>query len=264
MDRRGDAMLAGALAGVIALVVSLLIGLGFAPFREAVGLENVTILYVALVAVAAVAGGRIGGLIAALVAALSYNFFFTTPYGSLRVDSAEQVITVVLLFAVGAVATLAGDLERRATRRRLTRARRRDAQAVGVVAEVLDARRQGGDPRPLAVDAIRRLLHARAVAAVDPDDLAAGPSAVSGDGLPADLAALPRLDERGLEALAEAAPLGVDPVLPAGGVVLTVTTGPASRAGFAILPQAGHRLSQPERTALLIVATELQRPAVQA
>lgn len=130
MNRGGDAPLAGALAGVAALAVSLLIGVSFAPYRDTLGLENVVILYVALVAVAAVAGGRTGGLIAALVAALSYNFFFTTPYNSLRVDSAEQVITVVLLFGAGAVASLAGDLERRATRRRLVRARRQDALAV--------------------------------------------------------------------------------------------------------------------------------------
>jgi len=59
------------------------------------------------VAVAAVADGPTGGLIAALAAALSYNFFFTT-YNSLRIDSAEQAITVVLLFAAGAVASWRG------------------------------------------------------------------------------------------------------------------------------------------------------------
>jgi len=74
VDRRGDATLAGALTGIIALAVSLLIGLASLPYRETLGLENVAILYVALVALAAVAGGRTGGLTAALVAALSYNF----------------------------------------------------------------------------------------------------------------------------------------------------------------------------------------------
>ena len=148
---------------------------------------------------------------------------------------------MVLLFGAGAVASLAGDLERSPARRRLVRARRHDAQAVEIVTEALAARRRGEDPQAPAVDGIRRLLAARAVAQVDPDDLAAPPSAVSGTGLPHDLSTWPRLDERGLEAPSQDAPLGVDPVLPKDGVVLTVDIAPAVGVAFAILPQPRHR-----------------------
>jgi K+-sensing histidine kinase KdpD len=57
----------------------------------------------------------VAGLISALSAALSYDFFLTTPYHSLRIDSVAQVITVALLFATGLVASFAGRARRRRT-----------------------------------------------------------------------------------------------------------------------------------------------------
>jgi hypothetical protein len=45
----------------------------------------------------------------------SYDFFLTTPYHSLRIDSVAQVITVALLFGTGLVASLAGRARRRQT-----------------------------------------------------------------------------------------------------------------------------------------------------
>jgi hypothetical protein len=86
---------AWAAAGFIA---SLLIGVVIEPFRGTVGLENVALGYLLVVVVAAAVGGRAAGLISALSAALSYDFFLTTPYHSLRIDSVAQVITVALLF----------------------------------------------------------------------------------------------------------------------------------------------------------------------
>ena len=103
---------AWAAAGFIA---SLLIGALVEPFRGTVGLENVALGYLLVVVVAAAVGGRAAGLISALSAALSYDFFLTTPYHSLRIDSVAQVITVALLFATGLVASFAGRARRRQT-----------------------------------------------------------------------------------------------------------------------------------------------------
>ena len=94
-------------------VASLLIGVLIEPFRSTVGLENVALGYLLVVVVAAAVGGRAAGLISALSAALSYDFFLTTPYHSLRIDSVAQVITVALLFGTGLVASLAGRARRR-------------------------------------------------------------------------------------------------------------------------------------------------------
>ena len=71
--------------------------------------------YLLVVVVAAAVGGRAAGLITALSAALSHDFFLTTPYHTLRIDSLSQVITVALLFGTGLVASLAGRARRRQT-----------------------------------------------------------------------------------------------------------------------------------------------------
>ena len=53
------------------------------------------------VVAAASVGGRLAGATAAVVAALSFNFFHTEPYLTLRIRDQEDVITVVLLLVVG-------------------------------------------------------------------------------------------------------------------------------------------------------------------
>ncbi len=104
----------GLVWGGIGFAASLVVGVALSPFRSQMGLENVVIVYLAVVAMAAAIGGRAAGLVSSLSAALSYNFFFTTPYYTLRIDSADQVITVVLLFAGGLLASLGGRASRRA------------------------------------------------------------------------------------------------------------------------------------------------------
>lgn len=81
----------GVVWGVGAFAASILVGVALAPLRGSIGLENVTIVFLAVVALAGAMGGRLAGLLAALSAALSYDFFFTTPFNSLRIDSGEQV-----------------------------------------------------------------------------------------------------------------------------------------------------------------------------
>ncbi|HWD47204.1 MAG TPA: DUF4118 domain-containing protein [Actinomycetota bacterium] len=139
-------------------VASLLIGVVVEPFRGTVGLENVALGYLLVVVVAAAVGGRAAGLIAALSAALSYDFFLTTPYHSLRIDSIAQVITVLLLFGTGLVASLAG----RARRRRTAEA---DAQAgiIQLLNTITRAAAAGGNADQLAAEGLASLLDARRV-----------------------------------------------------------------------------------------------------
>jgi K+-sensing histidine kinase KdpD len=139
-------------------VASLLIGAVIEPFRSTVGLENVALGYLLVVVVAAAVGGRAAGLISALSAALSYDFFLTTPYHSLRIDSVAQVITVALLFGTGLVASLAG----RARRRQTVEA---DTQAgmIRLLNTVTRAAAAGENSDQLAAEGIYTLLDARRV-----------------------------------------------------------------------------------------------------
>jgi K+-sensing histidine kinase KdpD len=125
--------------GAGAFAASLLVGIVLQPVRRTVGLENATVVYL-LVIVAAADGGRGAGLLAALAAALSYDYFLTTPDNTLVTDTAAQVVTVGLLFAAGVIASLAG----RARRRAAVQARQRDG-ALRLLNAIAQAVAAGGD-----------------------------------------------------------------------------------------------------------------------
>lgn len=90
------------------------------PVREEFGSANVAIVLV-MVIIAAAAGGRMAGVVTALVAAMSFNFLHTKPYLSLRIHAGRDVFTVALLVvvgvAVGSLAQLYGTARARSAQR---------------------------------------------------------------------------------------------------------------------------------------------------
>jgi hypothetical protein len=97
----------GALAGA---AVALGVALAFVPVRGEVGNVNVALALAVVVVAAGALGRRLGGATTAAVAAISFAFFHTQPYGELRVTAARDVITVALLLVLGVTA---GDLSAR-------------------------------------------------------------------------------------------------------------------------------------------------------
>ena len=73
------------------------------PWRDSIGQTNVALLLVVVIVAAASIGGHTAGLVASLVAALSFNFWHTQPYGTLRVADSQDVERIVLLFVVGVI-----------------------------------------------------------------------------------------------------------------------------------------------------------------
>jgi hypothetical protein len=71
------------------------------PLRPTMLSTNVALVLVTVVVAAAAAGGRQAGAIAAVAAALSFDFFYTQPYLRLRIASRDDVETTVLLLLVG-------------------------------------------------------------------------------------------------------------------------------------------------------------------
>jgi Domain of unknown function (DUF4118) len=110
------ARVAGALLPI--LVAALLV-----PFRE--GLQGATLVLVLVVVVVGVAttGDRIAAAIAAIVAAASFDFFLTKPYTSMRITSAEDIETALMLLVIG---LLVGQLGTWGSRRRAEASRARD------------------------------------------------------------------------------------------------------------------------------------------
>ncbi|HEX3676577.1 MAG TPA: DUF4118 domain-containing protein [Sphingomicrobium sp.] len=90
-----------AYAGALAMVaVSTMIGLWIAPRW---GTAAVDMIYLPAVLTAAALWGIGPGLVAGIAAALAYNFFFTEPIHTLRMDRVTDVVTVVILLAVALV-----------------------------------------------------------------------------------------------------------------------------------------------------------------
>ena len=90
-----------AYAGAIIMVtVSTLIGMWIAPRW---GTAPVDMIYLPAVLAAAALWGIGPGLVAGIAAALSYNFFFTEPVHTLRINRVTDVVTVVVLLVVALV-----------------------------------------------------------------------------------------------------------------------------------------------------------------
>jgi K+-sensing histidine kinase KdpD len=115
MDRRDrDQTLLAASLGSLGL---LFLSMFLVPLRDFLGPPNVAIILLVGVEVLALLAGRQGALLGALVAALSFDFFFTEPYLRLVIDDPQDIITTVLLFAAGIATAELGALRvRRALR----------------------------------------------------------------------------------------------------------------------------------------------------
>jgi two-component system sensor histidine kinase KdpD len=115
------------------VAVATLIGLAMAPRW---GNAAVDLLYLPAVLAAAVLGGLGPALLAAAASALAYNFFFTAPRLTFRIDNPNDVVTVLVLFGVAAVTSqLAASVRRQAQRAEAHAAR--DSTVAGLARRLL-------------------------------------------------------------------------------------------------------------------------------
>jgi two-component system sensor histidine kinase KdpD len=97
---------------LLMVAASTLAGLAMAPRW---GSSSVDLLYLPAVLIAGVTAGLGPALFAALASALAYNFFFTAPHLTFRIDNPNDIVTVVVLFAVAVVTSqLAASVRRQA------------------------------------------------------------------------------------------------------------------------------------------------------
>jgi len=87
----------------IAAFGPLLVAGVLVPFRDDLASANVVLVFVLVVVFGAAAGTRFSGALSAVVAAMSYDFFFTKPYQSLKIENANDLGTTLLLLAIGLV-----------------------------------------------------------------------------------------------------------------------------------------------------------------
>jgi len=96
--------------GALALSVAML------PLRDHLHNDNMALALVIPVLIAAVIGGRVAGVAAAVVAALCFDFFFTQPYLSLRIASDNDIASFFVLLVVALIAAEVGIRARRGSR----------------------------------------------------------------------------------------------------------------------------------------------------
>jgi K+-sensing histidine kinase KdpD len=98
---------------VVATVAPVAVAAALVPLRDRTVNVNLALVLVLVVLAAGALAGRLGGLLAAASAALSYDVLLTRPYGSLRINESQDVVTTVLLATVGMTAAILVERVRR-------------------------------------------------------------------------------------------------------------------------------------------------------
>lgn len=101
-DDRGAVWIPLGIMGAIALGVALI------PLRGATSASNLAFVFVAFVIVVAEFGGRTAALAAAVVSAMSLNFFLTEPYLTLTMSKTDDAIAFVGMAVCGLIAAAFG------------------------------------------------------------------------------------------------------------------------------------------------------------
>lgn len=98
--RAANRGLAGYAEALLLVSVSTIVGLLIAPRW---GNSAVDLIYLPAVLATAVLAGLGPAVAAAIASTIAYNYFFTAPYHTLRITSATDIVTVVVLFLVALV-----------------------------------------------------------------------------------------------------------------------------------------------------------------
>ncbi len=108
-DTDGNMYIGIAVGALGAMILAFLL----VPLRDHVPNADMALALVIPVLAGAIIGGRIAGLVSAVVAAFSFDFVFAKPYNSLRIASKDDVATFVVLAIVALVAAELGVRARR-------------------------------------------------------------------------------------------------------------------------------------------------------
>jgi K+-sensing histidine kinase KdpD len=101
---------------LIGVVAPIGVAAALIPFRNrSANTVNVALVLVAVVVAVAATGPRLAGIVAAISAALGFDFFHTRPFESLNITRRADVETAVLLLVVGLIV---GQLATRSQRHR--------------------------------------------------------------------------------------------------------------------------------------------------
>jgi hypothetical protein len=147
-DERDWAVPGYAIGGLGPIAVAALL----VPLRDHVQAANLALIMVLVVVVAAAVGGRAAGAVAAVISALSFDFFLTQPYLSLQIDSADDIETTAILLVIGLVV---GEIVVRARRSR--RAAIRGADEIARLHRIAELAATGAPTQDVVREVTREL-----------------------------------------------------------------------------------------------------------
>lgn len=143
----------------VAVLAPVVVALLLTPWRDRLAAADDALLLVVVIVAVATAGRRWAAALCAVSAALSFDFFLTRPYLSLRITRSSDLTTELLLLVVG---LLVGDLAARGRHHRATAQEGRDhLAALHAVTELAAAGGGPDDVVRLVADELRRLLTLR-------------------------------------------------------------------------------------------------------
>ena len=233
-DDRSERLLWVALGGAAPIVVAA----ALVALRDVVLNANIALVLVLVIVVAAIGGGRQAGAVAAVSAALAFDFFHTTPYLTLQINSDDDVETTVLLLAVGlVVGHLATVRQRRAAPRESPA---EEIQRIHRVAAMADGgRHTTAEMIMVAQHELSALLGLRGC------QFEAFPFEQS----------LPRMDRSGLVAVMEYHPDGF--ALPADGAELPVLGRGNVLGRFVLVPRPNSVVTLEQRVVAVAIADQV-------
>jgi two-component system sensor histidine kinase KdpD len=168
---------------------AIVLGAALVPLRATVSASTLAFAFVALTVIVAEVGGPGPGLAAAVVSAMSLNFFLTRPYLSLAIERGDDLVAFLGLAACGLIAAGFG-----ARRARIAETADRTRWALAVLARTAE-RLAAGAPWDEVLEVVRRGLDLGGLALRRPDErlIAAAPLAAAARPVPPT-----QLDHRGL------------------------------------------------------------------
>ncbi|MDX3854524.1 DUF4118 domain-containing protein [Streptomyces sp. AK02-01A] len=101
----------------LSLVAPLVVALILVPFRTGLASTNLALILVVVVVAVSAMGNRLAGAVAALSSAVWFDFFLARPFQRFTINDTNDIVTAVLLLAVGLIVS---QLAARARRLRVT------------------------------------------------------------------------------------------------------------------------------------------------
>lgn len=230
----------------IAGLLPILVACALVTVRDELNRANLALVFVVIVVFAAMVGGRAAGAMAAIVSAVSFDFFLTRPYLSLHIDSADDLETMLFLLVIG---LLVGELVTRARRDRGKVAR--GADEIARIHRVAELAAGGAE-----IDDVVLAVEAELTGLLDLIDCRFDATAPGGSGSDQ---AMPQLERNGLVTGAGRTRrfVGREFALPAEGVELPVLGRGRQVGRFLLIPNPRAGASLEERVVAVALTDQL-------